>query len=169
MNLRFYVKRMEGAELRRGVCFIKEIVPRKAITAVARWLYNENYVTIPMRHRVEKSPTGVSASYEFFHRRRWNSLNVTCPGTPSIAASGSEAEFITEHYWGYACQKDGGCMEYKVAHPKWRVWQASESKLDADVAAIYGDKYAKALNARPSSAFLAEGSGISVYKGCRTC
>ena len=35
VNLRFYVKRETEDELRRGVVFIKEIVPKSAIAAVA--------------------------------------------------------------------------------------------------------------------------------------
>src|ERR1700758_642536 len=46
VNLRFYVRGCEG----RGVVFIREIVPRRAITAVARTLYGENYVTAPLEH-----------------------------------------------------------------------------------------------------------------------
>src|SRR5436305_10870786 len=49
VNLRFYLRREE----RRGVGFIKEIVPLRAIAAVARIVYNENYVALPMRHRIE--------------------------------------------------------------------------------------------------------------------
>ena len=52
VNLRFYVRR-EGPEgWRRGVVFVKEIVPRFAIAWVARALYNENYVALPMRHAI---------------------------------------------------------------------------------------------------------------------
>ncbi|HKD03053.1 MAG TPA: DUF2071 domain-containing protein, partial [Terriglobales bacterium] len=53
VNLRFYVRRMEGSEIRRGVVFIREIVPRRAIATVARNLYGERYVALPMRHRLE--------------------------------------------------------------------------------------------------------------------
>jgi uncharacterized protein YqjF (DUF2071 family) len=42
VNLRFYVRRKEGEEARRGVVFVKEIVPRRAIAAVARFSYGEN-------------------------------------------------------------------------------------------------------------------------------
>ena len=52
VNLRFYVFRRVGGQLRRGVVFIREICPRWAVTSVARWVYNEQYVTLPMRHRV---------------------------------------------------------------------------------------------------------------------
>src|SRR5262245_38215678 len=41
VNLRFYVRREVGEETRRGVVFVKEIVPRFAIAAVARTLYGE--------------------------------------------------------------------------------------------------------------------------------
>src|SRR5678815_3083384 len=43
VNLRFYVKRETDNEVRRGVVFIKEIVPRAAIATVARVVYGEPY------------------------------------------------------------------------------------------------------------------------------
>jgi hypothetical protein len=39
-------------------------------------------------------------------------------GAPEEAAPGSEEEFITEHYWGYTRQRDGGTIEYRVEHPR---------------------------------------------------
>jgi uncharacterized protein len=38
VNLRFYVRRREGHEVRRAVVFVKEIVPRRAIAYLARFL-----------------------------------------------------------------------------------------------------------------------------------
>src|SRR5262245_9610434 len=35
VNLRFYVRRCEGNEIRKGVVFVREVVPRRAIAAVA--------------------------------------------------------------------------------------------------------------------------------------
>ena len=57
VNLRFYVRRVLGDEVRRGVCFIREIVPKWAIATTARWTYNEPYLSLPMRHRVS-GPVG---------------------------------------------------------------------------------------------------------------
>src|SRR5438477_13050448 len=37
VNLRFYVRQFSGEEWRRGVVFIKEIVPRRVITRAARF------------------------------------------------------------------------------------------------------------------------------------
>ena len=50
VNLRFYVKYKDGENWKRGVVFIKEIVPKFALSAVANTIYNENYETMPMTH-----------------------------------------------------------------------------------------------------------------------
>jgi hypothetical protein len=68
---------------------------------------------------------------------------------------------ITEHYWGYAKQKDGGSLEYRVEHPPWLVQRVSEA------ATLYSDAFAQALRGSPSSAFLAAGSAVTVAKGVR--
>src|ERR1700732_1019484 len=52
VNLRFYVQRNSGSEFRRGVVFIREIVPKRAIAAVARRVYNEKYIALPMWHQI---------------------------------------------------------------------------------------------------------------------
>src|SRR5262249_61320330 len=52
VNLRFYVRRTAGGEVRRGVVFVREVVPRRAIAAVANAVYHEHYAALPMRHRI---------------------------------------------------------------------------------------------------------------------
>ena len=168
LNLRFYVRRKGPEGWRRGVVFVKEIVPRFAIAAVARWVYNENYAALPMRHRNEVGPeTGGSVEYGWRHRGRWCALRASVAGPSAPAAEGSEAEFITEHYWGYARQRDGGTVEYQVEHPRWKVWRAESATLDCDVATLYGPAFAECLSAPPRSALLADGSPIVVRKGAR--
>ena len=53
VNLRFYVRRKSADTWRRGVVFIRELVPRRAIALVARTFYGENYVAVPMKHEIE--------------------------------------------------------------------------------------------------------------------
>src|SRR5262245_30634025 len=53
INLRFYVRRRGAEGWRRGVVFIREIVPRQAIATAARIFYNENYAARRMSHRIE--------------------------------------------------------------------------------------------------------------------
>ena len=177
VNLRFYVRRQADDGWRRGVVFIKEIVPRAAIAFAARRFYNENYIALPMRHKIDAH----SAEYSWRFRGRQNRIKVTTrPGSAGVSPAGSstisssepqelvpgsEAEFITEHYWGYSRQPDGSTMEYKVEHPRWRVRDAVDSELDCDVAGLYGEPFREAISGKPCSAFLADGSPVTVYCG----
>lgn len=165
VNLRFYVGRQGPEGWRRGVTFIKEIVPRRAIATVANAVYNERYVALPMRHRVERA-AGI-AEYGWRHGGRWHSVGARFSGEPRPLTPGSEAEFITEHYWGYTAQRDGGTVEYRVEHPSWNVWDATDAALDCDVAAFYGPQFAEALASPPTSAFVADGSPITVRRARR--
>jgi len=164
VNLRFYVGRQGPEGWRRGVCFIREIVPRWAVATLARLVYNERYVALPMRHRVELGADGGAVEYGWRFRERWCQVGARVSGAPRPLVAGSEEEFITEHYWGYAAQRDGGTVEYRVEHPSWRVWKADEARLDADVAALYGAEFAGPTAAPPSSAFVADGSPIVVRR-----
>jgi uncharacterized protein YqjF (DUF2071 family) len=109
VNLRFYVRRQAGDEVRRGVVFIREIVPRWAIATVARVVYNENYVALPMWRRIEpREDGGVNAEYGWRTSQGRNQIILKASGQAALPEEGSEAQFITEHYWGYAAQRDGG-------------------------------------------------------------
>ena len=137
VNLRFYVRRDVGGDSRRGVVFIREIVPRSAIAVVARLLYNEPYRALPMSRRLLRSSSDV-ADFEYAWRvaGEWSSIHARTAGSPRPLAVGSEEEFITEHYWGYSSLRGGGCVEYQVEHPRWRVWSLLRPVLDCDVAAL---------------------------------
>jgi uncharacterized protein len=169
VNLRFYVRRRAADGWRRGVVFVKEIVPRLAIAATARLLYGEKYVALPMRHAITGDPDrdGMQVTYGWRHRGRWNGISALVSGSPREAEPGSEEEFITEHYWGYSSLRGGGSAEYRVEHPRWRVWPLERPVLDCDVAALYGRPFSDPLGAEPSSAFLADGSEVAVYPGER--
>jgi uncharacterized protein YqjF (DUF2071 family) len=170
LNLRFYLRREDERGLQRGVGFIKELVPRWAIATVARVVYNENYVAIPMRHRLEPpAPIGPGTLVEYGWKLdgRWSSLSVRASGTAALTAASSLEEFITEHYFGYASQRDGGTVEYQVEHPKWRCFPVEQVVFDCDVAALYGPEFASTLREKPNSAFLADGSPIVVRRGVR--
>lgn len=169
VNLRFYVRRRVGEEWRRGVVFIKEIVSRRLVAFVARTCYNENYVVMPMRSEVRWSePGGRGAlTYEWHCGQCWHALRAEVAGAPSIASTGSEEEFITEHYWGYTRQRDGSTMEYEVEHPRWRVWKDARASFDGDGARLYPPEFVPFLSAPPSSALVADGSPVVIRRGRR--
>jgi hypothetical protein len=108
----------------------------------------------------------VAVEYAWRRAGRWESLRATGAGQPQSIAGGSEAEFITEHYWGYTARA-GGSNEYQVEHPRWRVWAATEAALDADIAGLYGGRFVESLSARPTSAFIAAGSPVVVRRNAR--
>jgi uncharacterized protein len=165
VNLRFYVRRRVGNEIRRGVVFIKEIVPHWAIAFVARTIYNENYVSLPMTHEIRSHGGGIGVAYRWRSGNRWNEPNLETAGGAKLPAEGSLEQFITEHYWGYAAQPRGASVEYRVTHPSWRVWQVRHSAFDGDTEELYGKDLAAMLCGEPESAFLAEGSTVTVMRG----
>jgi uncharacterized protein YqjF (DUF2071 family) len=195
INLRYYVRRMVGSELRRGVVFAREIVPRRAVAIVANRLYNENYVTRPMRS--ENQIAGVELSSQDTVAYAWkspshktvsltrnltsgavaskateagheNRLSAQVAAPLALPAPGSFEEFIVEHYWGYTRGRDGRTREYEVAHVPWRTAPADKITWDCDIAASYNSPLAEFLAAPPTSAIIADGSPIQVFCG-RCC
>ncbi|MBL8020607.1 MAG: DUF2071 domain-containing protein [Leptospirales bacterium] len=168
INLRYYVKRIVDGETRRGVCFIKEIVPRAAIAYVAREIYGERYVAHRMEHILDLSNSALRLNgriaYSWFDERK-NLIGATCAGSPAYPVDGSHEQFIIEHYYGYSTSKQGATVEYRVEHPEWRVLQAKDPRVDVDIERAYGKEFLDPLTRKPASVFFAEGSKITVHKG----
>jgi uncharacterized protein YqjF (DUF2071 family) len=168
VNLRFYVRRRDVDGIsRRGVVFVREFVPRAAITFVATTFYEEPYATLPMRHTVSESGSGLRVEYAWKHRGSWSSVAVDAETTPVAIEAGSLEEFITEHYWGFTKRSDGFTSQYEVKHPRWMVYPVLKCAVDADFGALYGERFAGLNGIAPESVLLAEGSAVSVDSGSR--
>jgi uncharacterized protein len=161
VNLRFYVRKKSADTWRRGVVFVREMVPRRAIATIARTFYGEPYVAVPMKHDIYHADSKLSVEYSWRRGTKWESLKMSASGEAQTIPAGSHAEFITEHYWGYTCFR-GGCSEYRVEHPRWKVWNADSFEFKADVPALYGEQFVEPLSVAPRSAFIADGSPIEV-------
>ena len=162
INLRFYVRYKEGNTWKRGVTFIKEIVPKAALTFVANSFYNEKYVTLPTKHTWDMHDDLIRVSYEWKHLGAWDSVEVTASSKNLDILPGSEEEFITEHYWGYTKINDRLTSEYQVEHPRWQTYAIKDHQMSLRFAALYGAEFDMLKNALPQSVMLAEGSAISV-------
>lgn len=162
INLRFYVRRRVGDEIRRGVVFIREIVPRRAIALAARWVYGENYSCRPMRHLIQRDESGLRVEYRFKTGGNWRRLHAQASGAAALPGEQGLAEFITEHYWGYT-RRGPRSFEYHVAHPRWQVWNAADCGFEGDAQELYGTSFAEVLRRPPASAFIAEGSDVEVF------
>lgn len=162
VNLRFYVKRQVNNEWKRGVVFIKEIVPKPALTFVANTIYNENYETRPMQHSWYETNEQREVEYKWKTNSKWQSFKVIASKIASKIKAGSEAEFITEHYWGYAKRSKRISNEYEVRHPKWLQYNIIDYTVAVDFARTYGPEFGFLTNSKPVSIMLVEGSEISV-------
>lgn len=166
VNLRTYVRREEHGDIRRGVTFIRELVPRRAIAAVARAVYNEPYLNLPMTSDVTIADGRLqSATYRWQTVRGECELSAEARKEPFLfPAEGSEACFVTEHYWGYTAQRDGSTIEYEVQHPRWNVCRAARAHLHGETSPVYGSVFADILKREPDSAWVADGSPVTVFR-----
>ncbi len=163
VNLRFYVRYFENNTWKRGVVFLSEIVPKPAITFIANMIYREHYSTMPMRYEWLKENDELNISYHWKKKESWNKLSVTAEALPSPLVSGSEEEFITEHFWGYSHISEEKTAEYHVVHPRWNIYKVNNYTIDCDFENVYGKEFSFLKLQEPASVFLAEGSAIEVF------
>ena len=163
INLRFYVRRHDPVlGWKRGVVFISELVPLPAIAWVANTVYREHYGVRSMRHQWQEQRDQLHVEYAWKENRRWHSFGVQSESTSVPMKPGSEAEFITEHFWGYAHRGAKQTIEYQVEHPRWEVYPIKAWHAEVDFSGVYGPAFAGLSKAEPVSVFLAEGSEVTV-------
>jgi uncharacterized protein YqjF (DUF2071 family) len=162
VNLRFYVKHLENNEWKRGVVFIKEIVPKHALTFVANTIYKEHYQTLKMKHSIQKNNNSIDFSYQWKTTNKWNSIIIETEKNEIEIKINSEAEFITEHYFGYTKISENKTFEYEVKHPKWQQLKVINTKINVDFEETYGSEFKFLEVQNPVSVLLAVGSEISV-------
>jgi uncharacterized protein len=162
VNLRFYVRYLDEGKWKRGVVFIKEIVPKPALTFVANYFYKEHYETMEMWHQWEQRSDNLEVTYGWKSAHCDNKFKVNTNPIPSEIPENSVAEFITEHYWGYAKVDERITFEYEVTHPRWQAYDVLDYEIAVDFRALYGADFQLLDNLAPSSVLLAEGSEITV-------
>ena len=162
VNLRFYVKFKEGDEWKRGVVFVKELVPKKALTIVANTLYKEHYQAVPMSHSWKIDNETIAVEYGWKINQELQTFSLQAENKPMEIPEGSEAEFITEHYWGYTKVTNSKTYEYEVRHPRWKTYPVKNHSIQVDFRKVYGKDFSFLNSQTPISVMLAEGSEISV-------
>jgi len=166
VNLRFYVRYKENGIWKRGVTFIKEIVPKRMLSFVANTLYKEKYETLPMSHSWITNEPFIEVEYKW-KKQTWNSFKIKAEASETPVNINSEEDFITEHYWGYTRVNKLLTSEYGVEHPRWNVHKVIDYKIDVDFGKVYGNTFSFLSNEIPCSVMLAEGSKIIVRSGSR--
>lgn len=162
INLRFYVRYKEENGWKRGVVFIKEIVPRPAISFIANTIYHEHYQTCKMQHTWAADRGMLHTGYRFKYNNKWQSFSLNSTALAQPVEENSETEFITEHYWGFTRAGKNKTIAYEVTHPKWNVYTVLNYKIEVDFNAVYGTDFSFLNLQAPLSCMLAEGSEITV-------
>jgi uncharacterized protein YqjF (DUF2071 family) len=165
VNLRFYVRRFADGGWRRGVVFVRELVPRAAIANIARTFYGEPYEAVPMSHELEQGGGRFRARYGWKHAGKAQFIEVSAREQAQAIVAGSPEEFIAEHYWGYT-GRPNGVQEYEVQHPVWQIHPGLGASVQVEVARLYGAEFVPALSTVPASCFVAVGSDVAVRWPC---
>ncbi|HEV8510020.1 MAG TPA: DUF2071 domain-containing protein [Gemmatimonadales bacterium] len=161
VNLRFYVRRTTEDEVRPGVVFLKELVPRPIVGGMARLLYREPYLVVPMRSTVNPGPPP-DVEYQWEAAGRWCTLGAVGEGASAETTPGSLEEFLTVRQWGYNGESGKDTLEYRVDRPRWRIWHAHRTHVDYNAEALCGFELAKQLRT-PISVLIADGSAVSIH------
>lgn len=166
VNLRFYVRcRIERGNWRRGVVFIKQIVPYRPVAWAARSLFHENVAALCM-DEANRSQDGGAMLTEYGWRSEGQRyfIRAVYPDQPVLPEPGSVEEFLLERYWGFNRQKDGSCREYRFEHPLWRICKAVKAETSPGLGDFYGPPFAELFDTRPDSAFAADSSEVILHR-----
>jgi len=159
INLRFYVT--DGP--RRGVVFVRELVPKPLVSWLARALYHEPYLVAPIESRVDEGASEVLAERRLLWRGRHHRVEVNGHKPATRPAEDSDKHFFKEHHWGFGRTRRGHPIGYEVRHPVWDVYPVRSWSLDLDWAAVYGPAWGALAAEKPVSVILAAGSPVSVF------
>ena len=164
VNLRFYVKYNDHGCWKRGVVFIKEIVPKQGISFVANNLYGQKYSTMKMKHYHLDNGEFLEAGYEWEYKNKWNKLTAKANKKSAPISKASHEEFIADHYWGYTKYSDTKTYEYEVEHPVWEALKVVSHSIDCEFGSLYGEEFSFLNNEEPKTVFMTKGSEIRVHQ-----
>jgi uncharacterized protein YqjF (DUF2071 family) len=163
INLRFYVVKKEGNELKRGVVFINETIPYRLVAWIANKLYKEHYTVVPTKHLLNSSSETNRIKFDWLLQKKWNSIAVDFDSKTESMKTDSLEKFIYEHYYGYTKINEHQTEEYQLKHPSWKTHKITNYKIDCDFEAMYGKSFSILNQTQPSAVFIAEGSDVAIY------
>lgn len=164
VNLRFYVKYNNHGNWKKGVVFIKEIVPKPGIAFVANNIFGGKYATMKMKHFHIDSGQFLEAGYEWKYQNKWNKLSANANKKSVPIGKASHEEFIADHYWGFTKYSDSKTYEYEIEHPQWETLEVISHTVNCNFAALYGEEFSLLNNAKPKSVFMIKGSEVRLHQ-----
>ena len=162
VNLRFYVRREVEGATRRGVVFIRQLVPYRLTALAARMVYRERFRRAPVTHSREAEPA--RAEYAWSDGNSQGNFAVWDLHPSALPEPGSIEEFITCRYWGYSTRPRGTGLEYRISRPEWEVQRAGQASLAVRDSGLLGKVLSQSLRKAPVSALYAQGSEAGIHR-----
>ncbi len=168
VNFRFYVRqRLSSGGYRRGVVFLKQLVPHRTTALTARLVYGEPFSPVPMSHDCREPPTCLLDSHrKFAYIWERNGQTEGLWAETDLAAEfpepGSLTEFLTARYWGYNGRPGDNTKAYPVTRPDWAVRPATAWRFDCDVSTLLGCAFAHCISTPPTSALMTSGCQATI-------
>ena len=162
INLRFYVRYKENDQWKKGVVFIKEIAPARIIGLTAGWLYQENFIYLPLKHKFYANNKCQYISYSCKVKNQWGHLNMVCSSKDNEPGSERVQTFVRDHYWGYTKKSNNNTAEFLIEHRLWKIYQATDYDLNLNIGEIYGKDFTDLFLQKPISVILMDGSFTKV-------
>ena len=166
VNLRFYVRREVEGVTRRGVVFIRQLVPYRLTALAARMVYRERFRRAPVTHSREAEPARAEYAWSDGNNSEGN-FAVWDLQPPALPEPGSLEEFITCRYWGYSIRPRATALEYRVSRPEWEIQRAGQADLAVRDSGVVGRVLSPSLRKAPASALYVQGSEAGIHRRVR--
>ena len=115
-----------------------------------------------MKHTLNINENSREFIYQWKVKNKWNTIQVETEKNAVTIELNSEAEFITEHYFGYNKVNENETIEYQVTHPRWQQYKVKKNTSNIDFEGVYGKEFAFIQALQPTSFFVAVGSAITI-------
>jgi len=163
VTLRFYVKSTRGLAAKRGVVFIKEIVPKYAITLLANTVFGQNYMTLKMKSFHQDMGDHMETAYEWKHLDKWNRLTAKAGKRSTPIRQNRFNEFIADHYYGFRKNGETKTYQYEVEHELWETFNVIDYSVNCDFGSLFGNEFSILNKEKPKSVFMLKGSEIRIH------
>ena len=166
--LRFYVKRKVGDTWRRGVCLIRDYLPKRKASFFLNWMFKHSFTQVPIKRTSSNFESGLptqlpTVEYQWTTGDYVNHIKVNARSQMRQQEQETKESFVLDHHYGYTV-KEGKTYEYYVEYSPWAMWDAQSGSFDCDTENVFGRPFVRALKQRPASVFLARGSDVIIYR-----
>lgn len=164
IDLRFYVKRFDGAGWRKGTVAISRTLKAPGLNKLGS-LFQGNLSSMPTSEDIEETDHTLDVKYSWQFENDWKYLRVKSSKLASPLQKDSESEFLLERPYVYQQFGDDHTQEIGLQHASWHTYPVEEYSINVDFSKQFDPVFSILNSATPQSVILAEGSVVEIQKG----